>query len=98
MSFSNAVRATYALLLPHLPFLSSNSSAAAESDAGGSGGGKEDSILTKLQHYSTECHLDFLRSPVQIEADQSTGRVASVRLELNKLEVSLVFILLLHFY
>ena len=34
-----------------------------------------------------ECGLSFLRSPVELTADSSTGKVSGVRIEINKLEV-----------
>ena len=44
---------------------------------GGAGGGAK-----------RECRLSFLRSPVELLADPSHGRVARLRMEINRLEVS----------
>ena len=76
-------------LNPTPSILNSTPHSAAVSGTGGGGSeGEEGSRLSRLQQYSKECHLDFLRSPVQIKADSSTGRVSNVTLEVNKLEVS----------
>jgi len=48
----------------------------------------------KEEESSKSCALSFLRSPVEVLADESTGRTRGIRMEINKLEASTSFVLL----